>query len=99
VASQDIAAGVAKVGERLSCTYRRAPQMTLKARPAEAPTRVAGIRLPRLVKVVCTGCQHIYQSGLVDDLVDVESGSIDGPRWGSWIWIAELGVADARVRR
>ncbi|HEV7451399.1 MAG TPA: WhiB family transcriptional regulator [Pseudonocardiaceae bacterium] len=31
MASQDITAGVAKVGERLSRSYRRSPQVTLKA--------------------------------------------------------------------
>ncbi|MGH3751314.1 MAG: hypothetical protein ACRDRP_01220 [Pseudonocardiaceae bacterium] len=36
MASQDITADVAEVGERLSCTYRRTPQVTLKASsPAE----------------------------------------------------------------
>lgn len=32
---QNITTDVAKVGERLSCTYRRTPQVTLKASSVE----------------------------------------------------------------
>jgi hypothetical protein len=76
VAGHDI---TAEVGERLSCAYRRTPQVTLKAsNPAEFPTSVACIRVPRLVQVVLragTGGQHLYQPGLANG----ETGHI---RWG-----------------
>jgi hypothetical protein len=69
MANQD---STAEIGERLSCTYRRVPQVALKASSsAEFPTSVAGTRPPRLVEVVqlaCTRCQHFYEPDLADEL-------------------------------
>jgi hypothetical protein len=79
VAGHDITADVAKVGERLSCAYRRTPQVTLQASsPAGFPTSVARIRLPRLPQVgqlAGTGAQHLYQPGLT-------AGETGHPGWG-----------------
>jgi hypothetical protein len=97
VASQDITADAAEVGEQLSCTYRRTSQVALNANsPAEPPTSVACIRLPHLVQVVqlaCTGCRHVYEPGLTNS----ETGHTGGPRCGGWTWIAELGAARAKA--
>jgi hypothetical protein len=52
MASQDITADVAVVGEQLSRTYCRTPQVTLEAgSPAKLPMSVAWIRLPHLAEV------------------------------------------------
>ena len=98
VASQGITADVAKVGAQFqfSCTYRRTLQVTLNACPAESPTSVEGICLPRPVEVVPlarTDCQRIYKA----DLADVENGSTGGPRGGCRVATAELGVTGVRV--
>lgn len=97
MASQDITADVAVVGERLSCTYCRTPQVRLEAgSPAKFPMSVAWTRLPRLAEVVPLAracCQQVY----APVLPDVETGHTGGPRWGGRTWIAGRGTAGAEV--
>lgn len=81
MASQDITADVAEVGERLSRTYRRTPQVTLKASsPAELTTSIACTCLPQVVQLARTGCQHVYEP----DLANPETGHTGCSRCGAW---------------
>lgn len=90
VACHDITADVC---ERLSCTYRRTPQVTLTASSlVEFPTSVTTIRLPRVVQVVrraSAGGQYLYQPGLTD-------GETGHPGW-SWTSIAGPGIVRAEA--
>ncbi len=43
-----------------------------------------------VVKLACTGCQHVYEP----DVADFDTGNTGCPRCGGWTWIAQLGTAE-----